>query len=121
MANNQPRESNPHSRDQHRYQALQQLITEVGLIRRGSVVKRFMACGKPACRCQAAPPELHGPYYQWTRKVNGKTVTQRLTRNEAALIKKWIGNGRQLTKILNKMEKLSLRITDRMLREVRES
>jgi len=28
-----------------------------------------------ACRCHADPPQLHGPYHQWTRKKNGKTAT----------------------------------------------
>lgn len=31
--------------------------------------------GTPGCRCKADPPQLHGPYWQWTRKVAGKTVT----------------------------------------------
>ena len=111
----------PNSRDQLRYEELKRSLTDVGLIRRGSVVKRFMPCGKSGCRCKADPPELHGPYYQWTRKVRGKTVTVRLTREEAILMKAWIVNGRQLTKLVAQMEKLAMRITDRTLREVDNS
>ena len=40
----------------------------------GSVVVRHMRCGKPGCACKAEPPTLHGPYIQWTRTVDGKTV-----------------------------------------------
>lgn len=107
------------SRDELHYEELKRSLTDVGLIRRGSVVKRFMPCGKSGCRCKADPPELHGPYYQWTRKVRGKTVTVRLTREEATLIKTWIANRRQLTKLVAQMEKLAMRITDRTLREAR--
>ena len=109
------------SRDELRYEQLKQSIADIGLIRRGSIVKRLTSCGKPGCRCQADPPELHGPYYQWTRKVRGKTVTVRLTRAEAALIKAWIVNGRQLTKLVAQMERVSLRVTYRLLRKVRDS
>ncbi|MGH8903826.1 MAG: DUF6788 family protein [Egibacteraceae bacterium] len=40
-------------------------------------------CGSPGCRCHADPPQPHGPYYQWTAKANGKTVTRRLTEHQA--------------------------------------
>ena len=76
-----------------------------------------MSCGKPNCRCQATPPQLHGPYYQWTRKVRGKTVTVRLTKPHAERVRHWIENGRQLDRIVAEMETLSLRMTERLLRQ----
>jgi hypothetical protein len=85
------------------------------------VVRRFMPCGKPGCRCQASPPELHGPYYQWTRKVRGKTVTVRLTPEEARLVQAWISNGRQLDRLVTQMEAVSFRITERVVRQLRKS
>ena len=103
------------------YEMLKKLVADIGFIRRGSVVRRFMPCGKPGCRCQGTPPRLHGPYYQWTRKVRGKTVTVRLSPEEAALMQKWIANGRQLDKLVSRMETLSLQVTERMLRQVRIS
>lgn len=109
------------TQDHDRYDAIKRCMADVGFIRRGSLVRRFMPCGKPGCRCQATPPELHGPYYQWTRKVRGKTITVRLSEEEARLMKEWIVNGRQLNKLVAKMEILSLRITDRLLRQVRKS
>ena len=107
--------------EQERYDALKRALAGVGFIRRGSLVKRFMPCGKAGCRCQATPPELHGPYYQWTRKVQGKTVTVRLTRAEAAAMEEWIANGRRLDKLVAQMQAVSLRITDRLLRSLRDS
>ena len=49
--------------DTQRYKALTRTVTTVGLLRRGSLGRRFMSCGKPNCRCHATPPQLHGPYY----------------------------------------------------------
>jgi len=65
------------------------------------------------------PPRLHGPYYQWTRKVRGKTVTVRLTQQEAELLETWIANGRRLDRLLDQMQRVSLRVTDRLLRSLR--
>jgi hypothetical protein len=104
--------------EQKRYQALKGAIADLGLFCRGSIVKRFMPCGKPGCRCLATPPELHGPYYQWTRKVGGKTVTVRLTRQQAEALQEWIANGRRLDKIMTQMQSLSLRIAERLLRSL---
>ena len=107
--------------DAHRYEALKRSVADLGLFRRGSLVRRFMPCGKPGCRCQAAPPKLHGPYYQWTRKVRGKTVTHRLSQPEAKLLEEWIANGRRLHHLIGQMEGLSLRCTDRLLKKLRRS
>jgi len=107
--------------DEKRYQALRRSLAEIGYFRRGSLVQRFLPCGKPGCRCQAHPPRLHGPYWQWTRKVRGKTVTVRLTLNEAQLLGEWIANGRRLRTTLLLLERLSLRLTERLLRQSRHS
>ena len=100
------------------YQTLQRALSHVGYFRRGTLLKRFMPCGKSGCACQASPPRLHGPYYQWTRKVGGKTVSVRFTREQADLLAGWIAEGRQLDRIIAQMQRLSLRATDRMLKEL---
>ena len=68
----------------------------IGLIHSGSVTRRYTRCATPGCKCHADPPQPHGPYYQWTAKINGKTVTRRLNENEAKLYQEWIANDRQL-------------------------
>jgi len=105
--------------DETRYQTLKRSIAELGYFRYGSLLRRFMPCGKPGCRCQAIPPKLHGPYYQWTRKVDGKTVSLRLTKDQATLLEMWIANGRRLDRTLAQMQRLSHRATDRLLRRLR--
>ena len=105
--------------DTQRYDVLKRAVAEVGLLRRGSLVRRFMPCGKPHGRCQATPPQLHGPYYQWTRKVHGKTVTVRLTEQQAERVRDRIENGRQLDRIVGEMETVSLRMTERLLRQLK--
>jgi hypothetical protein len=51
-------------------------LGQTGFTLPGSITIRRTRCGKPRCACKADPPALHGPYIQWTRTVNGKTVTR---------------------------------------------
>ena len=74
------------------YDKLKQALLELDFVRPGSVVKRFMPCGKPSCRCMGKPPRLHGPYYQWSYKLRGKTVSMRLTSEQAKLCQEWLEN-----------------------------
>jgi hypothetical protein len=98
-----------------RYRSLQAQLTELGFISSGSVVRRHTFCGKAGCRCQADPPQPHGPYWQWTRKVGGKTVSRRLTPREAALYREWIANSRRLSAIVGEMETVSQRAAELIL------
>jgi hypothetical protein len=59
--------------------AIQAALGQIGFCLPGSITIRDARCGKPRCACAADPPSLHGPYIQWTRTVNGKTVTRLLT------------------------------------------
>ena len=49
----------------------------IGYISAGPLTRRYTRCANSRCRCHAGHP--HGPYWQWSAKVNGKTVTKRLT------------------------------------------
>jgi hypothetical protein len=70
----------------------------------GSVIRRHMRCGKPGCACKADPPALHGPYIQWTRTVDGKTVTRFLTEDQLASYQSWFDNARRLKELVAKLE-----------------
>jgi len=92
-------------------------IASVGFVSSGSVVRRFMPCGKPGCRCQDDPPQLHGPYWQWSHKVGGKTITRRLTQDQARLYQQWIANRRRISELLARMEQVSGRAAEILLRD----
>jgi len=100
------------------YQQLKQALLHLGYFRHGTLLERLMPCGKPNCACHASPPRLHGPYYQWTRKLQGKTVTVALSPEQAHLLAGWIATGRELNRILAQMQRLSFRATERLLKEL---
>ncbi len=109
-----PKKIRPFQKDLDRYDKLKREILSLGFIRRGSLLRRFMPCGKQRCQCQGPSPKLHGPYYQWTRKIQGKTVTVRLTQNQAKWLAQWIANSRRLDAILMQMENFSMRVTEQL-------
>lgn len=105
---------------QRRYRELAAQLADLGYIAAGSITRRSTRCGTPGCRCHADPPQLHGPYYQWTAKVNGKTITRRLSDEEAELYKQWIGNDRQLRAILTQMRQVAGQATELMMKQAKE-
>lgn len=102
---------------ERRYRELASQLAEIGLIASGSVVHRHTRCSTTGCRCHANPPQLHGPYYQWTAKVDGKTVTRRLTEQEANLYKNWITNDRHLRTLITKMRDVANKATELTLKQ----
>ena len=92
-----------------RHRASLAAVATIGLVLRGSIARRLTRCGNPACRCHADPPMLHGPYYIWTRKVAGKTVTAQLRPEYAALCKDWNRNMRKLDRTVRQLQAIGLR------------
>ncbi len=83
-------------------------IGQIGYALPGSLVIRTTACGKPACRCKADPPELHGPYVSWIRRSDGKPVTRKLTPEQEQRYRPWFDNARRLRELVIELENLSL-------------
>jgi hypothetical protein len=88
--------------------AIQAALGQIGFCLPGSITIRHARCGKPRCACAADPPSLHGPYIQWTRTVNGKTVTRLLTPAQYQAYAPWFGNARRLGALAAQLEALSL-------------
>jgi hypothetical protein len=78
----------------------------------GTVADRLTRCGHPGCRCHADPPQLHGPYHQWTRKKNGRTSTRILTDDQLEDYGPWFDNHRRLRELIAELETLSLAIAE---------
>ena len=99
------------------YEALKSQVGELGYVAQGSVVRRTKRCGHPGCQCHLGPEYEHGPYYQWTRKIQAKTVTKVLNPAEARLYQEFIQNGRQLRKLISKMYEISAQALDYLAHE----
>ncbi|MGA2661040.1 MAG: DUF6788 family protein [Verrucomicrobiota bacterium] len=85
------KKTQPLARLQRQYEQLSRPLGEIGLISQGSV-------------------QGGGAGYQWTRKLDQKTVTVSLTAEQFDKMKEAVGNYRRLRGQLRELEKLSRRI-----------
>ncbi len=105
-------------RERARFDALKQTLAQTDFFLRGNLVPVYTRCNTEGCRCMATPPQPHGPYIQWTRKVAGKTVSVRIRPHQLSLMKQWIANSRRIDRLLTEMQKVSLRATAKILRHL---
>ena len=71
------------------------MASRVGWISLGSVLERKL-------------PGQGGPRYQWSRRVEGKTVTVALSPEQFAWLKQAITNQRNVEELLSQMHQLTL-------------
>ena len=102
----------PNAKDAKVQATIAAQLGSAGFALPGTILVRRTSCKKPGCRCGADPPQLHGPYYQWTRKVNGKTVTRLLTEEQMERYRAWFDNAKQIRGLAAELEALSLDIAN---------
>lgn len=93
---------------ERRRAALVAEIAELGPALPGSLVERHNRCRRPDCRCHADPPQLHGPYPAWTRKIDGKTVTRSVSPEQAERYQPWFDNARRLHELVDQLRQLAI-------------
>ena len=83
--------------------------------------QRRTRCGRRNCGCHADPPRLHGPYWQWTRKIAAKTVCRWLSPDQQRDYTPWIDNDRRLRELLTRLEALGAAALDTDPRRTRRA
>ena len=80
------------------WRRLQKQVAALDWVCPGSVLRRE----------QLGTRKLRHPVYQWTRKVEGKTVTVNLTLEQYQKLRAAIANQRRLTRLISAMQKLTI-------------
>jgi hypothetical protein len=83
-------------------------LGDLGFALPGTITERTKTCGKPNCRCHDDPDLRHGPYIQWTRTVDGKTVTRQLTGDQLDRYQAWFDNTRLLRDLVDQLQTVSI-------------
>jgi Family of unknown function (DUF6788) len=102
----------PNPAQRRRLVELARALGETGPALPGTLLERYNRCGKPNCRCKHDPPTLHGPYYQWTRKIDGKTVSRWLNPQQRERYQDWFATAQRARALVNEIEQLSLSIAE---------
>lgn len=86
-----------------RYQRIKAQLLSIGLAIPGSIRETYLQCGKEWCACAAKGGPLHGPYYFWNRKVNGKLTSKSIPKANLGQFKTWIGNRAKIEALLTQL------------------
>ena len=100
-----------------RYDRLAARLGKIGLVLQGTITRRTIEREDPNA---PGRQKTYGPYYQWTRKQRGKTVTVNLTASQAKVYQRAIDNHRKMEEILQKMRVLSLQICEATTKSVKK-
>ena len=87
-------------------------LAGLGLALPGSLMQRHVRCGRAGCRCHHDPPQLHGPYWHWTRKRAGKTISRLVPDDQVDDYRQWLDNHRRLRELVTELEDLTLAVAD---------
>ena len=93
-------------------QSIKNKILTKDWILQGTLLKQYKQCGKKNCRCHQDKQYWHGPYWIWTRKEKGKTITKTLSQRQARRVKKSLADMKKINKHIEKWKMLSLRHLD---------
>lgn len=83
-----------------RSRAIQKALETMTLVCSGTLSTRTKVCGKKTCRCAVDPDARHGPYHEWTRRVDGRYRHSVVSPRQAELIELGIANHREIQRLL---------------------
>jgi hypothetical protein len=106
---------------ERKIEKIKQELSQLGVLRIGSLSEQYNVCGTPGCRCKASPPEKHGPYYQLSYTRKGKSTTKFVRRENLVTVKKQLQNYARLRTLMDSWIDLSVELSDLQFDETRQS
>lgn len=100
------------ARHAKRFEEVKHGLDQLEYFCKGTVLKRITKCGRPNCGCASNPAKRHGPYFELTYKVDGKTVNVRLSPEAAPLYQAASEQFRRLKTTVNRLEKISRKVLE---------
>jgi hypothetical protein len=92
-----------------RHKQLKRSLLALGPTVQGSILRRVIERPDPQ---RPHRMKEYGPYYQWTRKIEGRTVIQNLTADQAKIFQRAIRENRKLDKTIADMRAISLKMLE---------
>jgi len=73
---------------QRKVASIKNQLHKLGAFLPGSLSKQYNVCGNPTCRCKDPEhPRRHGPYWQLSFTVNGRSSTRFIKPDELAEVR----------------------------------
>lgn len=84
-------------------------------MRRGSLTERRMKCGNKRCACHSDATARHGPYYSWSRVIDGVTHSRLVTAGQAELVRQQIASGAEFRALIEQFWEAAERLADQAI------
>ena len=94
-------------------------LVEVGDMRQGSLIERYVKCGKVNCRCAKEKAYGHGPSFTVTKAIKGKTITRVIPKQAVELTKAQIAQFREFRRLSQEFLEVNEEICDAKLKKPR--
>lgn len=73
---------------------------------RGSIIERYLTCGKANCKCSRG--ERHGPVWYWSLTLGpGKTTGAKLHADQVEHLRGWVENYRRVKEHLERITEIN--------------
>jgi hypothetical protein len=82
--------------------AVKRELAALGDLRPGSLSQQYNVCGTPGCRCKAAIPRKHGPYYQLNYMRKGRSGTRFVKKEELVAVQAAVKNYARLRTLVDR-------------------
>src|SRR3972149_9198899 len=71
---------------------------------RGTLVERYLPCGKPGCACKKPGHKGHGPYhYLMIGHPRGRTQMTLIRRSQVPRVRMWVKHYKKIKSVLEKV------------------
>lgn len=87
-----------------RTQQLRAALEDMALVCSGTLISRTKVCGRKNCRCATDPEARHGPYHEWSRRIDGRLRHSVVSPEQAELLQVGIENYRRILRLLRRWE-----------------
>ena len=88
---------------------LRREISAMDFVATGTLHCRTKVCGRPNCRCATDPAARHGPYYEWSRRQEGRLVHRLLAAEQVPVVERALANQRRIQALLTEWEQETLK------------
>lgn len=97
-------------------EAIKRELAKLGDLRPGSLSQQYNVCGNPGCRCKAAVPKKHGPYYQLNYGRKGRTGTRFVKEEEVPAIRAALANYTKMRELTDRWVDLATELFELKMR-----
>ena len=96
--------SSRRKRIRQRTMQLRRVINAMDYVASGTLHTRTKVCGRSNCKCADDLASRHGPYFEWSRRKEGRLVHSVVPKEQAEWLKDAIANYRKIHRLLEAWE-----------------